>query len=431
MRRRIMTPERLIPLIKTIDPYPDRTDLDLEGKAALIAQDTSVERVDPITGKPLDQSTAFAINYLNANRKRAAHVEDQIIELFLSFNRRSRAEGAAAAYEFLHSQAKELETSMVAMEQKLSTFKAKYGGSLPEMQTHNLNRIDSLQHDVEGTQRELLVAQQKETELQLQLNNIAPSLTSAVSDWRVQLAKLRADLIDAQQRYTPEHPEVRRLQRAITDLQTQGAASMKMGTTTPDNPDYLVIKAQLDAAHREVESLRAMEARARGDMSSYEKNLTTAPDVQREYTQLTRDYDNSRTRYEDLQIKMKNAALAQTMESEAKGEKFSLLHQTTVPRAPYYPNRLGIILLGIVLGCAAAFGAAAMVDAADPSVRGSSELSDLMDADAIGVVPLMLNPSDRRRRRFAWTTGTRCLRCCNGIRSFNRAPRGSLRIKRK
>ncbi|MFK9985544.1 hypothetical protein ACJEM7_25175, partial [Escherichia coli] len=83
------------------------------------------------------------------------------------------------------------------MEQQLAAFKAKFGGSLPEMQAHNLTRIDSLQHDLEGTQRELLVAQQKESDLQLQLNSISPSLTSAVSDWRVQLAKVKADLIDA------------------------------------------------------------------------------------------------------------------------------------------------------------------------------------------------------------------------------------------
>ncbi len=404
VRRRIMTPELLEPIVRKIDPYPDRKDLDVEGKAVLLGQDTSVERVDPITGKPLDSSTAFNIYYLNSNRILAKKIEREIVELYLTYNRRTRAESATAAYEFLKTQATDLENQMVAMEQKLAAFKAKYGGSLPEMQTHNLTRIDSLQHDIENAQRELLVAEQKESDLQLQLNSISPSLTSAVSDWRVQLAKLKADLIDAQQKYTPVHPEVKRLQRAIADLQAQGSASMKVGAAAPDNPDYLQVKSQLDAAKREVENLRAVESRARSDMSTYEKNLTTAPNVQREYTQLSRDYDNARARYEDLQTKMKNAALAQTMETEAKGERFTLLHEPGVPHVPYYPNRLGIILLGIVLGCALAFGVLATVEAADPSVRGSSDLSHLLDVDTLGVVPMMLNASDKRKRKLGWAT---------------------------
>jgi|KBSSwiStaDraftv2_1062776.scaffolds.fasta_scaffold00082_49 polysaccharide chain length determinant protein (PEP-CTERM system associated) len=403
VRRRIMTPELLEPIVKKIDPYPTRHDLDLEQKAAMLGQDTSVERVDPITGKPLDSSTAFSIYYLNGDRDITKKVEREIVDLYLTYNRRTRAESATAAYQFLHNQAEELETQMVGMEQKLAAFKAKYGGSLPDMQTHNLSRIDSLQHDLESTQREILIAQQKETELQLQLNNIAPSLTSAVGDWRVQLAKLKSDLADAQQRYTPAHPEVKRLQRAITELQAQGGASMKLGAATPDNPDYLQVKSQLDSARRELANLHTMEARARADMSNYEKNLTTAPNVQREYVQLSRDYDNARARYEDLQTKMKNAALAQTMETEARGEKFSLLHEPAVPRVPYYPNRLGIILLGIVIGCALGFGMAAIMDVIDPSVRGSGDLAGLIDMGTLGVVPVMLNPWDRRKRRLGWT----------------------------
>jgi uncharacterized protein involved in exopolysaccharide biosynthesis len=293
---------------------------------------------------------------------------------------------------------------MVTMEQKLAGFKAQYGAALPEMQGHNLSRIDSLEHDLETTQREILVAQAKESQLQLQLNTLSPSLTAAVSDWRVQLAKTRADLIDAQQKYTPEHPEVRRLKRAVADLQSQGSASMQVGTAAPDNPDYLQVKSQLDAARAELTSLRAMESRARADMASYERNLTTAPNVQREYTQLVRDYDNSRQRYEDLQTKMKNAALAQSMETESRGEKFTLLHNASVPETPYFPNRLGIILLGVALGCAFAFGAGALVDASDPTVRGAADLHVLLDLTALGTIPRMLNPTDRRKRKLAWAS---------------------------
>lgn len=402
VRRRVMDPDQLMPLLKKLDPYPNRKDLTPELKAGLIQQNTSLERVDPITNKPSDTSPAFTINYDNPDPELAKKMGREITDLFVTYNRRNRIEQATAAYQFLQSQAKALEDEMVGMERKLAAFRAKYSGALPEMQARNLTRIDAVQKDLETSQQQLLVAQQKEAQLQLQLNTIAPSMSGAVSDWKTQLGKAQADLIEAQQKYTPEHPEVKRLKREIADLQAQGRSGLARGGATPDNPDYLAVKSQLDSATREVAALTAIESRARAEIAEYEKYMTTAPNVQREYTQLQRDYENARQRYDDLQAKMKNAALAQTMETENKGERFTLLHNARVPETPYFPNRMGIILLGFVLGCAFAFGTAAMVDASDPTVRGSGDLQALLSTEPLGAIPHMLNPADRRKRRLAW-----------------------------
>lgn len=404
VRRKIMDPDELIPVVKAEDPYPDRHDLTVEAKAQMMSAATTFERVDPITGKAADASAAYAIHYENPEPVMAKKITRRIVDLFLTYNLRNRVEQSTQAYQFLASQAKDIEVEMQGMEQKLAVFRSKFGGALPEMQAHNLQRIDGLQHDLENTQHELLTAEDKESSLQLQLNTLNPSLASSIADWKTTMAKTQADLIDAEQKYTPEHPEVKRLKRALADLRAQGTTNLKVGTAAPDNPDYLAVKSQLDTASREVSTLRAQENRERDDMAQYEKNMNTMPNVQREYTELQRSYENDQQRYTDLQAKMKNAALAQKMESEQKGETFVLLHNANTPDTPYFPNRLGIILLGIILGGGLAFGAATMADASDPSVRGASELSSLLGAAAIGTVPRMLNPSDRRKRKFAWAS---------------------------
>jgi succinoglycan biosynthesis transport protein ExoP len=404
VHQRVMIPERLRELVKEIDPYPRERDLGVNSKAQLVAKNTTVARVDPITLQPLESSTAFSIYYDNPDPQIAAAVAAKIVGLYLTYNQRTRTEQAAAAYDFLHSQAKELEQSMVAMEQKLAQFKAAHSDALPDMQTRNLASRDRLEHDLEDFERQIIIAEEKESQLQLQLNNLSPSMTSAVSDWRLQLAKLRADLAVAQQKYTEAHPEVRRLKRAIAELAAQGNASIGPQGSPADNPEYLQVQSQLNSARRDIANLRANESRARSELSSYEHNLALTPNVEREYVQLVRDYENSRSRYEDLQTKMKNAALARTMENEARGERFSLLHAPTAPTAPYFPNRLGIILLGIVLGAGIAVATAAIVDASDPTVRGTSDLQAIMDAPPIGAVPQLLNASDRRQRKWRWAT---------------------------
>ena len=401
-RQRVMTPASLVELVKRVDPYPDRKDLSPAAKASLVSADSSVERVDPITLEPTQNTNAFSIAYGNSNAKLAATVAGELANLFLDYNRRNRAEQAVEALQFLQSQAHELEVSMQAMERRLAQFKSRYRDALPDAQGRNLAGSDRTQRDIERYEGEIRAADEKESLLVLQLNETSPSLTAAVGDWRLEVAKMRADLALAEQKYTPEHPDIKRLRRAIADLTAQGAASATASTPNPDNPDYLRIQSQLTSVRSERAALQALASRARAELHGYEQNLATSPNVERDYTQLVRDYDTAQSRYADLQGKIKSAALAQTLEGESRGQRLTVIRAPTVPTKPASPNRLGIILIGILLSGAVAFAMAVIVDSSDPTVRGTDDLFSIMGAPPIAAVPGILNRSDVRVRRLGW-----------------------------
>jgi len=401
-RRRVMTKESLIELVKRADPYPELTDASPADKASLLEQNTEVERVDPVTMEPSDAATAFTISYYNTDRQRAVAVTDQLLQLYLTYNQRTRAEQAAAALHFLEAQAAQLEDSMRGMEGRLEQFKSKYGSALPDSEGRNLVGTDRAQRDLESFESQVRIAQERESMLQLQLTETSPSLTASVGDWRMELAKLRADLALAEQKYTSEHPDVKRLRRAIADLAAQGAASTTSGAETPDNPEYLRVKSQLDSTRRDLEALRASASRARSDLAQYEQNLAMAPGVERQYIELSREYGIAQARYGDLQNKIKEAALAQTLESEARGERLTLLRAPAASIRPASPNRLGIILLGSVLSVGIAFLFAVLKDTADPTVRSADDLEAVMEFAPLGHVPVILNSFDLRHRRLRW-----------------------------
>lgn len=403
VRRKVMVKENLIELVKSFDPYPQLKDLDLEAKAALLAADTQIERVDPITFQPLDKSTAFSIHYNNSSPKLAAEGANKLVDLFMTYNQRTRAEQAREAVKFLTGQAKALESSMVDMEHELAQFRAKYGDALPDAEARNLAGVDRSQRDLDALQSEIRVEEQKEQMQAIALKDISPSLTAAVSDWRVELAKLRNDLAVAQQKYTPEHPDVKRLQRAIQDLMAQ-SANTPQAVATPDNPDYIRAQSELSATRRELGALRARAGRIQASMSGYQQNLTTTPTVEGRYVQLQRDYDNSSNMYRDVQQKIKAASLAESLETEARGERFALMRAPAVPGKPYSPNRLGIILLGLTLGVGIGIAAAVLVDVSDPTVRSASDLQDIMAETPFAAVPLIMNRVDLRRRRLVWSS---------------------------
>lgn len=173
---------------------------------------------------------------------------------------------------------------------------------------------------------------------------------------------------------------------------------------TPDNPDYIRAQSELNATRRELSALRTRAARVQASMSGFQQNLTTTPTVEGRYVQLQRDYDNAGNMYRDVQTKIKAASLAESLESEARGERFALMKAPAVPKKPFSPNRLGIILLGLTLGLGIGIAVAVLVDVSDPTVRSASDLQDIMAETPFAAVPLILNRVDLRRRRLLWSS---------------------------
>lgn len=400
VRRRVTSVSALKELVATVDPYPEEKDLSPEQKAELIAQNTAIERVDPITLKPAVQSMAFAVEYDNPDPLMAQKIGSRLVHLFVTYNQRTRAEQAAQTYNFLVQQSHEIEVSMRDMEKKLAQFKEKFGDALPDAQVRNLTGIDRVQRDLDSFEEQIRTEEAKEGPLALQLAQTSPSLMAAVSDWRTQLATLRSQLADAEQKYTPEHPDVKRLKRAIADLAAMGAAGNDVSINKPDNPEYLLVQSQLSAVRNNLAALRSRAAKARYDLSHYETQVGLAPGIEEKYTGLTRDYQTATAQYEDVQTKIKAAALAKQLENEARGERFTMIRPADLPTSPEFPNRLGLILIGLVLGGAISLAAAAVVEASDPSVRGTDDLQDIMETTPVGNVPLIHNSQDLRRRRI-------------------------------
>ena len=127
-----------------------------------------------------------------------------------------------------------------------------------------------------------------------------------------------------------------------------------------------------------------------------------APEVGREYVQLTRDYEVAQERFSGIETRLRDAALGQALETQQRGGRFSLIREPRRPGSPDSPNRLGIILLGIVLGGGLAVGSAALRESSDPSVRSLRDLREITDIRTIAAIPVMLNAADRKRRVIAW-----------------------------
>ncbi|MEP7314579.1 MAG: hypothetical protein ABI859_18495, partial [Pseudomonadota bacterium] len=312
VRRRVMTADSLQAVVAEVDPYPGQPETSARDKAAAIIANTRIQKVDPITMEPMVVSAAFSIYYSNPDPQIAAAVTGHIADLFLNYNRTSRIAQAKQAYDFLRQQSDEMNAQIRALEQQISDFKVRHGDALPESRERNESSLDRVQRDLDGLNAEVRVVSQQESLLKLQLSQTSPTLVATGKDAYTQLGLLRSELAAANQKYTPDHPDVKRLTRAIAAL----AAQANLGTTAPvrpDNPDYLRIASELGAVQQNLAALQSNAARARAQINDYDRRLGQAPTVERDFAQLTRDHDIARQQFGEVQSKLRTAEAAQAL----------------------------------------------------------------------------------------------------------------------
>jgi polysaccharide biosynthesis transport protein len=400
---RVMTQETLEQLVKAYDPYPG-SPLTLHKKAQQILENTQVERVDPVTMKPLLESNAFSLHYRNSDNDRAAEVAKRLADLFLAYNQKSRQEAAQEASKFLKQQAEDVSTQMRAIDEEIKSFKNQHGDALPEYVQRNESSIDREQHDLENIQQDILRSEEKESLLAVQLSQTSPNMITTAGDM-TDLPTVRAQLAEAQQRYTPDHPEVKRLKEALRQLSAEQQSITSNGIVEhANNPAYLTLASQLKSARAELAGQKAEAARKSALIDQYEAMLRKTPGVEREYSDIQRRRTALQNTYQGIQDKLQNAQIAENFETSSGGERFTQIRAPYPAKLPVFPNRIGLIALGVVLGGLFAGIAVVIAEASDSKVRTIKDLPIFGDAIVLAAIPRISNTSDRRRRRVVFVS---------------------------
>jgi polysaccharide biosynthesis transport protein len=395
---RVMTLDSLQRIVQQIDPYPSRKTWTDADKAQQILEDTTLEKVDPVTLKPQAESNAFSLHYNNPKPALALAVDERLAQLFLTYNQQLRTAAAGEAAGFLQKQSEQVAQQMREVDAQLAQLKNKYGEALPEFLQRNQATVEDIQRELTGLQQQVLQAQEKESVLSVQLSQLSPNLITQSGDL-TDIATVRAKLTEAEQRYTPDHPEVKRLRHALELLMAQNGKSAVGGVAQgSNNPQYQLTATQLLAARNELANLQGQSNAARAKLEQYRGLVLRTPAAEREVAEVLRRKEVLQNEYQHSQDRLQSANLAETFESKQGGERFTLLRAPVIPRSPVYPNRVGLILLGLVIGAALSGIAVAASEAADKNVRIARDLPMLNDVPLLASIPVIRNSRDKRRR---------------------------------
>lgn len=426
----------------------------------------SADVIDPRSGTPTKATIAFSISYQNRSPDLAAKVANELVSLFLQQNIDSRKQRTSDATGFLSDEAQRLNQDITVQQAALETFKQQHINDLPELAQTNIqlmNRTDDELREVDARVRSL---DQQLVYLDAQLAQLSPTSqvytstgervlspsdrlkylrtelarvtgiyaaghpdvlrmqreveglekttgeVSSVNDLQRQLSDARTQLAAAQQRYSEDHPDVVKLQSTVFSLEQQltAASALNAGddyrNAQPDNPAYIQIKAQREAASSERTSLLRKREDLSGLTARYQRRLASGPAVEREYSTMMRDLENNQLKYREVQQKKLEAEVAQNLEDERKGERFTLIEPPLTPEQPDSPNRIVILVMGLVLAIGSALGTVLLLETINTSVRNRRDLETLLSVPPLAVLPWIDTEADRalrgKRRRYAW-----------------------------
>jgi uncharacterized protein involved in exopolysaccharide biosynthesis len=426
----------------------------------------SADVIDPRSGHPTKATIAFSVSYSNRSADLAGRVANELVSLYLQENLHSRKERSADATTFLTEEGDRLNKRIAELGGQLAKFKAEHQDDLPELAPLNLQIINRAEDELRDIQTRTSSLDQQITYLDAQLAQLTPlsqifastgervqspsdrlkylrteyaranavyspdhpdvqrlkteiaglektvGSTGTMNELQRQLQDAKAQLTAARDRYGADHPDVVQLQHLVDGLDQQlkesGQAQPDVGAAAdlPDNPAYIQVKAQREASVNERASLQGRRVQVTARIAEYEARIAKTPAVERDYTAMARELDGAQLKYQEVRHKQMEAQLAENLESERKGERFTLIEPPLVPQEPASPNRLIIIVLGAIFSIAAGIGAAVLLEKLDDSIRGRRDIEALLSIAPLAVLPWIETNAERasraRARRFSY-----------------------------
>ena len=406
INQRIMSFSRLLEVIQRFELYPELKDKwTSEEIVEKMREDTllkpvSAEIVDKRTGRPTTATIAFTLSYEGKNPRKVQQAANVLTSLFLEENLQVREKQALDTSAFLEGEMDRVKADLAEIDSKIAVFKEEHINELPEMLQLNLQTLNNIERNIELSSQQLRTLKDKEEYLQTQLASITPYEEEHTS--RQRLEELKVQLVHLTKRFTEEYPDVKKTREEIAELEKQLADSdTNSGSdkSRPDNTIYITLSAQLASTESEMASVRRQLEELNSRQEKYRSRIAATARVEEAYKQLVIARSNTQAKYEDLMRKHMEARVAQGLEKDQKGERFTLIEPPRLPEKPFKPNRMAIMLIGLVLGAGAGIGLAALREFSDDTVRDGDSLVMVTRFPVLAGIPQIISEKEVARNR--------------------------------
>jgi polysaccharide biosynthesis transport protein len=449
MYQTISSRNNLTNIVNTYNLYPrDRNRKPMEDIVEELRQNIQIGAVSSVakSDREKDEVPAFRIQFSYENRLLAQKVTADLVSRFISENTRERTQQSVLTTAFLNDQVEGAKKELEALEQRLASYRQSYSGRLPEQLTQNTMQLSMLEQRVANLNNGLARISQEKMLLESDLRSLktqratltpAPEQQMArqknqrLEQIETEILRQEATLASLREHYKDSYPDV---QRVITQLNITKKMRDRLAAEEEDtsksasaagkryDPAYERearildasmerVEAQIKAKNLEAENYQKEIAATERNIRTVQSRIEAAPASEQQYAELIRDHALAKAKYEDMNKRRSQSAVAEELEKRQQGETLELLDPASLPQSPTEPNRPMILAAGTVLGLIVGLALAGAREAKDSSLKNLKDVRAYTQLPILGSIPLLENDLVvRRRRRLAWLAwSTACL----------------------
>ncbi len=380
--------------------------------------------------------SAFKVAFEYSNRQAAQKVTYNLTRGFIDENMRTLASQSAATTDFLKDQWEGAKKRLDDLENRMTEFRLKNAGRLPEQLQANLQTLRSFETQLAGVNDAISrIGQEKllfENQIRIYRDQLAVvgrggnTVTARAQDERLAQAErdvlsMESALSALKQRYKETHPDVKQAEAQLQMLRKRRdditrELAQKKPEPTPAAPTQEDLRGsrELEAAISRMQAQiqvkdlelaeRTKEQKSLNDaINAYNARIQSSPLMERDYAELSRDYDLAKARYEELNSKKSQSEIATALENRQYGERLEVLESASLPETPAKPNRLMIVGAGLGIGVMLGVFLTGAREMKDTSLKNLKDARAYTNLPVLGSVPLLENDLVvRRKRRLAW-----------------------------
>lgn len=314
----------------------------------------------------------FVVKVVWRDPQQAAAIANDVVGRLIEANLERRSRQARLAADFLRREMERAEAALKEQSARIAEFKERHRGELPSEMPSKMARLERLQSQRAAIGLQISDAESRMVTLRTLGGESDPRLAA--------LQELEQRLLREKTVNTPEHPNVIALQRQVDMLREEMRNDPMGGAWSPTQ------RAAVDAASREVATLRAQVARIDEEMAELEKQVAHTPAREEELSGLEQRERVLAENYADALRKLKEAELAESLELAQQGIQVSRLEPAAPPAQPTPP--IWQLVLGAIVGVLGlTAGVGLLLELRDPVVLDAKELETLTGLKPLGVVP--------------------------------------------
>lgn len=347
---------------------------------------------------------AFYVGFDSPQAEQAMRVANRLAGVFLEQTSNVRGQRVKQEDTFLDHEVDQLRRQLTQEEDQVRVYKSSVAQQLPERLSANLKQLETLQQQIHAKTDQLTEGQARIATITEELRNlesrgVLEAEPPAKTTTETTLEQLRLKLNELRTKYTPEHPEIRRAEKQIQDMEAiKAPAAPVRHQATAVQLRYVSLQAELKSIEPRLNSYRRERDALMAEMASYERRVNSAPGFETAVSQRMRDAAVTRTRYETLLAKQQETRLAHKVEQSDSGLTYKILEPATLPTTPFSPQRRTILLLGFIASLGLGLAGVVLAERMHPSFETAEQMAKFTNLPVLTSVPTI---SDRPARKSA------------------------------